>query len=206
MTKAFETINIHKLTQKLLKTNIPNNIIKFLANYLKGRNAYTILHNITSRKRKLKTGVPQGGVLSPILFNIYLSDIPNPPSNVQLEVYADDMYTLSSDNNYNKAVQNLQPYLNDLFQWTLDNDLQLNASKSTATLFTTHPEEFNKTLTITINNDLIPTEKNPKILGLTFDPKLNFIEHIKITKEKASKSINIMKAISSTKWGKQKKL
>jgi len=114
------------------------------------------------------------------------------------------MNTLSSNTDYHVAEQKLQPYLNNLCKWTIDNDLELNAAKSTVTLFTTDPGEFNKTIKLTINDVSIPTVKNPKILGLHLDPKLNFREHLNITKDKASKSINIMKSLSSTKWGKQK--
>ena len=85
MSKAFDSVNIHKLTDKILQTNIPTNIIKFTANYIKGRKAYTQYNNTSSKQKLLKTGVPQGGVLSPTLFNIYTSDIPSPPKNVQLD-------------------------------------------------------------------------------------------------------------------------
>src|SRR6478609_4256561 len=64
--------------------------------------------------------------------------------------------------------------------------------------------EYNTTQNLRINNTLIPTVKNPKILGVTLDPKLNFSEHIRITKEKADKSLNVVKALTSTAWGKQK--
>ena len=70
MSKAFDTINVHTLIRKLLQTNIPGTIIKFIANYIKGRKAYTIYRNHTSKQRQFKTGFPQGGVLSPTLFNI----------------------------------------------------------------------------------------------------------------------------------------
>ena len=63
MSKAFDTINIHTLTRKLLQTNIPGTIIKFIANYITGRKANTTYRNYTSRHRQFKTGVPQGGGL-----------------------------------------------------------------------------------------------------------------------------------------------
>ena len=75
--------------RKMLQTSIPGTIIKFIANYMKGHKAYTTYRNHTS-SRKFKTGVPQGGVLSPTLFNIYTADIPPPRALVQVMAYADD--------------------------------------------------------------------------------------------------------------------
>ena len=90
MSKAFDTINIHTLIRKLIQTNIPDTIIKFIANNIKGRKAYTTYINYTSSQRQFKTGVPQGDVLSPTLFNIYTADIPPPRAPVQVMVYTDD--------------------------------------------------------------------------------------------------------------------
>ena len=97
MSKAFDTVNIHTLTKKLLDTQIPPILIKFIANYIKGRKAFTTYNNKTSTQRQFKTGVPQGGVLSPTLFNIYTSDIPSPPPNIKITVYADDITMTSTD-------------------------------------------------------------------------------------------------------------
>jgi hypothetical protein len=83
-------------------------------------------------------------------------------------------------------------------------DLILNPDKSTATLFAMHTHEHNVTLDLKINNTLVPTVKNSKILGLTLYPGLNFSEHIKMTKEKAESSIMIIKALTSTSWGHRK--
>ena len=69
---------------------------------------------------------------------------------------------------------------------------------------TTRPRRLPIHMNLKINNTNIPTVKHPKVLGLTFDPKLNFAKHIEITKDKASKTINLLKSLSATSWGKQK--
>ena len=100
---ALDTVNIHTLLNKIHNTNILPTIQKFIANYLKGRKAFTSYNQFTSKQQTIKTGVPQGGVLSPTLFNIYTSDIPIPLPNVQLETSADDISTLSSSQNIKTA-------------------------------------------------------------------------------------------------------
>ena len=151
MSNAFDTVNTHTLINKIHKTNIPTTITKYITNYIKGRKAYTLFNQTQSKQRHLKTGVPQGGVLSPILFNIYMSDLPNPPENVYLYSYADDITTLSLHHDIQTAQNQLQPYLEKIHKWTIDNDLKLNADKSTSTLFTLHPNEYIYKLNITFS-------------------------------------------------------
>ena len=202
LSKAFDTVNTRKLIHKIHQTTIPPAIQKFIANYLKGRKAFTAYANAMSSQSNLKTGVPQGSVLSPCLFNLYMSDLPPPPANICTDSYADDINTLSSHCKVDVAQANLQPYLDSIFNWTKENDLILNPDKSTSTLFTPDPAEYSMELHLSINDILIPTVKNPKVLGLTLDPKLNFSEHIKITNSKAQATIPILKALTSTTWGK----
>src|SRR5207244_4712229 len=108
------TATNHTLINKIHNTYIPPTIKKFTANYLKRRKAITSYNQFTSKQQTIKTGVPQGGVLLPTLFNIYTSDIPTPPPNVQLETYADDISTFSSSQHIKTAQDRIQPYLNDI--------------------------------------------------------------------------------------------
>ena len=116
-----------------------------------------------------------------------MSDLPTPPRDIHVTTYADDITIYSSDKNYTIAQQRLQPYLEDVQTWTKANDLKLNASKTMTTRFTPDPAEYRDELSLQLDNTRLPTIRNPKILGLTFDPKLTFNEHIKTSKDKAEK-------------------
>ena len=84
-----------------------------------------------------------------------------------------------------------------------DNDLIL-ADKTQATLFTPDPHEYDRQLNLYIDGNRLETTKHPTILGLTFDPKLTFNEHLKRTENKAKSALKLVKAISGTNWGQQK--
>ena len=132
MSKAFDTINIHALIRKLLQTNLPGTIIKFIANNIKGRKAYTTYINHTSKQCQYKTGVSQGGVLSPTLFNIYTPDLPAPNAPVQVMAYAGDITVTSSHTSTSAAKKYIQPYLHKAFAWTKQSNLLLNPDKPLA--------------------------------------------------------------------------
>ena len=125
MSKAFDTINIHTLIRKMLQTNIPDTIIKLIENHIKGRKTYTTYRNHTSSQRQFKNGVPQGGVISPTLFNIYTAGMPPPRAQVQVMAYSDDIYTqarVQQRNTYNYTDIIFFPKQNNL---TLNPDEQL---------------------------------------------------------------------------------
>ena len=109
---------------------------------------------------------------------------------------------LSTHTNPHIPQQQVQSYLNKIYDWTKQNQLTLNASKTTTTLFTPDPAEYNTTLTLQINNTTLPTNKKPKILELTLDPKLTYSKHIQNTTLKAKQTMRIMKALTTTHWGK----
>src|SRR5688572_8912476 len=114
------------------------------------------------------------------------------------------MNPAASHPNYLIAERLLQPYLHDIFNWTESNDLILNPDKSTATLFTPDTHEHNVTLNLIINNTIIPTVKNPKILGLTLDPAFPSLNTPKTPKKKQTpRSISLKSHFHLL--GKQKK-
>ena len=192
MSKSFDTINIHTLIGKLLQTNIPGTIIKFIANYIKGRKAYT------SRQRQFIIGIAHGGVLSPTLFNIYTSDLPPPSAPVQVMAYADDITITSTHTSTSAAKKYIQQYQQKVLAWTKQNNLILNPDKTTCTLFTTDPVEYTSNLDLKIHNNALPMATHPKVQGLTLDSKLTYSTHIHNISVHAHKPLQIMKALTAT--------
>ena len=174
-------------------TNIPGTIMKFIANYIKGRKAYTTYRNHAST---------QGGVLSSMLFNIYTADLPPPRAgHVLRRWHHHHIYTHTSTS----AVKiYIQPYIHKVFSWTKHNNLTLNPDKTTCTLFTPDPAEYKRNLNLKINNTTLPMATHPNLLGLTLDPKLTYSTHIHNISVHAHKPLQIIKALTATAWGKHK--
>ena len=151
MSKVFDTMNIHKLIHKLILTNIPRIIIKFIANYKTSkRQACTQYNSTLSKLKQINTAIPQGGVLSPTLFNIYTTDISFLPKDLQIITYADDITITAFYTNRRKAQQLIQPYLYKIYDWTTINSYK--HKKTTITLFTPNPVEYDTTLSLKLNN------------------------------------------------------
>ena len=202
LTCAFDTVNHEILTDDISKLDLDPYVKRLLTGYLRGRKTFVEFRGAKSRCRQMRQGVPQGGVLSPLLFNLYMSKLPLPPAGIKVTSYADDTSIMKSGPKTAPLCKALNAYLADLNNFFMNRNLHISPAKSSVTLFTTAPQEQNATLPITINNQLVPTEKNPKILGVILDPLLTFGAHTKYLKNRVHKRNNVLKAISGTAWGK----
>ena len=172
---------------------------------MNGRKCYTAYINHTSSQGQFKTGVPQGGVLSPALFNIYTADIPPPTTPVQVMTNTDDITITSTHTSTSAAKKYIQPYQHKVCTWTKQKNLTLNPDKTTCTLFTPNPAEYKSNRDLKINNNALPMATHPKFLGLTLDPKFTYSTHIHNISVQAHKPIQMIKTLTATGWGNQKK-
>ena len=146
-------------------------------------------------------GVPQGSCISPVLFNFFVSSYPQ--GTHLTGSYADDFTDSVTCRNYTDASPPLTRQATKVHQWAGERGLTLSALKSTVTLFTSWNTEVNDHPDVQLNNSPLPLERNPRILGVTFDPRLNFSSHIENLRTRAGPRLNIMKALSGTTWGQQ---
>ncbi|KAF2357552.1 Endonuclease/exonuclease/phosphatase [Trinorchestia longiramus] len=99
--------------KKIYNTKL-HNIKRWLANYLSGRQAYVHCSGKSSKTLNIPNGVPQGSVLSPTLFNLYMHDIPPPPENVHVASYANDITTTSTYGNLSTCSTQVQDYMDTI--------------------------------------------------------------------------------------------
>ena len=206
LSKAFDTVDHQLLLDDIKSLPLNGYITSFLCAYLRGRYTFVLFRNAKGKCRKVKQGVPQGGVLSPILFNLYMSSMPAPPGNIEIVSYADDGNVLNSGPQIEPLVTELNSYLSILNNWFKSRNLFISPSKSSATLFTTSSNEVSTTLEIRIDGQEVPTVKKPKILGITFDNLLSFRQHAQDLKSKLHTKNNVLKALSGSNWGKEKEV
>ena len=200
LSKAFDMVNLQKLISKIQQSTLPPSIVKWLSAYLRGRRSRTIFNGKKSRSRAIHRGVPQGGVLSPLLFNYYLSDLPVPPPGIKMVSYADDLTIWTTGpiiSNLTKKLNAFTPVLHNYFN---EMELIISPAKSSTTLFTPTANEYNKKPKITFNNTPVPVNKNPCILGVTFDPKLNFGAHVNNTITATNSRLKALKVVESQNW------
>ena len=206
LSRAFDTVCHEQLLNDILNLNITHSLKKFLSSYLRGRHQYTVFRGCKSKVRIVRQGVPQGGVLSPLLFNLYISGMPEPPPEIKIIFFADDCQALSSGPHIERICETLNPYLNMLSDWFKSKKLEISAEKSTATVFTTWSNEAGRKLPIFLDNKEVPTIRNPKILGLNFDNMLNFGHHSKLLKNQVQTKNTVLKCLAGSSWGKDKEI
>ena len=199
LSKAFDTINHDILLKKLNFYGIRGVPNSWFANYLSNRKQFTEINNCKSALTNISTGVPQGSILGPILFLLYINDINNCTS-LNLLSFADDT-TIYRSGPYNKELFDEVNYeLIKIHTWLCTNKLSLNVKKSKVCIFS--PPNSRYTLgnnCISVNNVKInfigENDESIKFLGLHIDEHLTWSKHIAAITSKISKSLFVINRV-----------
>ena len=184
MSKAFDTISHDILIHKLEHYGIRGICKDWFASYLTNRSQYTEINGHKSTYLNINTGVPQGSILGPILFLIYVNDINN-SSNLNILCFADDTTAYKSGPNIKYLISDVNIQLQLLYTWLSCNKLSLNINKTSYTIFRPHSNtHINIRNSLHINHEAIKSsEESTKagaanFLGVYIDNHLTFSQHI----------------------------
>ena len=200
MDKAFDRVWKKGLLLKLLKTKITHRMFKWIQQYLHNRKAKVKAGGGYSRTASFQQGVPQGGVISPTLFLIFLNDLTKTISpNVKAVLYADDLAILCTEESLILAQGRLQTTLDRLDLWTKDWSMQVNATKTNYTIFSLSTKQ--QTVKLKIGGQLLKQDKSPTYLGITFDPRLTWRHQVEKAQTKGMQRTALLKKLAGTQWG-----
>ena len=192
LSKAFDCLNHELLIAKLAAYGFDQSSLSYIYSYLADRKQRTKVNNSFSEWHNILNGVPQGSILGPLLFNIYLNDIFYFVNTCDIANYADDTTPYSVDIFMDSLLNSLEADTHTFIKWFRNNYLQLNADKCHL-LISNH----NKDININVGEEVIECSTSVKLLGVTLDNKLNFNEHVSNLCKKASQKLHALARISN---------
>ena len=195
LSKAFDKISHDILLDKLTYYGVTNASLQLLKSYLANRSQYVQIDDEMSSLQPIKSGIPQGSILGPLFFSIYINDIVKCTNTFNCILYADDTTLNSTIDSFGQEIdtiqQNISKELQNLCKWLDSNRLRLNIAKSKFMLFHM-PQKIVPKLQFKLYGSLIEQVKEFNFLGLIFDSNLNWKAHLTGVANKVSRIIGLL--------------
>ena len=196
LSKAFDTLDHDILVNKLQYYGVNGSALALFRSYLTERRQYVDYNETSSSLEHISTGVPQGSILGPLLFIIYINDIAQSSPYFSFITYADDT-TLCGKIAGQIDIENIEKELKHVTEWLKMNKLSLNAKKTKAMLFHM-PQKKIIVPTIKINGTIIEFVDNFNVLGINLNKHLNWNPHVKIVSNKLVKTVGVLNILKKT--------
>jgi hypothetical protein len=198
LQKAFDCLDHKVLFDRLYSLGVRGVALNWIKSYLLNRTQTVQIENEKSEKLQLHFGIPQGSVLGPILFILYINSLTKNFPNLQITMYADDIALLFQDKSMENLEINCYLQLTQLYQYLNSNNLHVSPNKSKAIYFSNSGALDTGPL-ILMNDFELPLETSCKYLGLIFDEKFSWAQYINTLCSKISSQLFLMSRYSEYK-------
>lgn len=199
LTAAYDTVWKKGLLYKFLKV-IPNlTICDLLCNMLSDRVFQVFMNDSCSSHMRLNNGLPQGSVLAPLLFNLYMHDLP--PSESRRFMYADDIAYACQSSNIGVLNDTLTSDMTMLLEFTRQWRLKPSTTKTESSLFHLDNRQSMAKLDVRFDGDILAHNFTPRYLGVLLDRTLTYKPHLQKLRSKVGTRNNLIRKLSGTSWG-----
>lgn len=199
--RAFETVDREILIQKLEMLGITHNVLNWFKSYLCNRSQRVIYGNCGSAPVNVRFGVPQGTVLGPLLFLLYINDLVGSTNKCKTVLFADDTMLYKTGKDLRQMENDMKDELSNLFKWLCENKLSLNTTKSKFCLFAkkSRINAINfENINISVNGENISHSNEIKYLGVILDSSLSFHSHVDYGMRKFSKKVGFLSRVGTS--------
>ena len=204
LEKAYDTTWKHGILQDLLSLGFTGYLPLFIENFLSNRSFCVRLNSTFSDSFEQEMGVPQGSILSPLLFNLKVNNIiTSVKKDIEAALFVDDFSLSASGKTLAGVERQLQLCINAVQKWVTSNGFKFSVIKSECIHFHRKRSQVLDPY-LTLNGQRMKVSKEVKFLGVIFDTKLSFLPHLKYLKKSCQAGLNVLKVISHTDWGADK--
>ena len=198
LKKAFDTVDHAVLLRKLSSIGVSDESLRWFASYLQGRKQSTKVEGVCSDVHDICHGVPQGSILGPLMFLIFINDLGDSVELCGTSLYADDTAIFYMSENVEELQISLQYDMQTISYWMRENRLSLNAGKTKFMLVGTRQKlARTRPFTVSLNGAQIEQVSTFKYLGLILDSQLQFHDHIDAVVDKTTMKLGLL---YKTRW------